>query len=67
MTANVRFAITVDSDNGHHVRFRMFVATGGEYLGFCGALVMRANEFADFKQLLGPQLTGRPDVPEVSP
>jgi hypothetical protein len=58
----VRFGITVDSDNGYHVHFRVFSATGGEHLGGCGKLVMRANEFDAFQQLLEPQLTDRSDA-----
>lgn len=61
MTA--RFGIAVDSDNGHHVHFRLFAATGGQHLGGCGALVMRADEYAAFRELLGPALTDRPDAP----
>lgn len=63
MSARARFGIAVDSDNGYHVRFRLFAATGGEHLGLCGALVMRADEYAAFRQALQPLLTDRPDVP----
>lgn len=62
MTA-VRFGLAVDSDNGAHVRFRLFAATGGEHLGGCGQLVMRPAEFAAFEQLLEPMLTDRSDPP----
>jgi hypothetical protein len=57
-----RFGLAVDSDNGHHVRFRLFAATGGEHLGGCGQLVMRTDEYAAFRQLLEPMLTDRSDV-----
>lgn len=59
MTA--RFGIAVDSDNGFHVRFRLFAATGGQHLGGCGALVMRADEYAVFRELLAPALVDRSD------
>lgn len=58
---NARFGLIVDYDNGHHVRFRVFAATGGQHLGGCGTLVMTAVEFAAFRELLGPKLTDRPD------
>ncbi len=64
MTA-VRFGLVVSNDNGHHVHFNLFAATGGQHLGRCGALVMTKTEFEAFKQLLGPALTDRPD-PEPS-
>lgn len=57
----VRFGIAVDSDNGFHVRFRLFAATGGQHLGGCGQLTMTATEYAAFRALLEPKLTDRPD------
>lgn len=62
-----RFGIAVDDDNGAHVRFRLFAATGGQHLGGCGQLVMRADEFVAFYALLAPALSDRPDPPEVVP
>lgn len=59
---DARFGIAVDSDNGHHVRFRLFAATGGQHLGGCGQLVMTATEYAAFRELLAPKLTDRPDT-----
>jgi len=56
-----RFGIAVDADNGFHVRFRLFAATGGQHLGGCGQLVMRAEEYAAFRELLAPALTDRAD------
>lgn len=61
--SNVRFGLRVDSNNGHHVHFRLFAATGGQHLGSCGHLVMTAEEFTAFKALLGPALTDRSDPP----
>lgn len=58
---NARFGIQVDHDNGHHVHFRVFSATGGQHLGVAGTLVMTADEYAAFRELLGPRLTDRPD------
>lgn len=63
MSADARFGIAVDSDNGVHVRLRLFAATGGQHLSGCGALVMRVDEYAAFRQLLAPRLTDRTDVP----
>lgn len=60
-TSAARFGLIVDSDNGAHVRFRLFAAAGGEYLGGCGALVMGVDEFAAFRKLLEPMLANRPD------
>jgi hypothetical protein len=60
--STARFGITVDSDNGAHVRFRLFAATGGQHLGGCGNLVMRPDEYAAFRELLGPALTDRSDA-----
>jgi hypothetical protein len=57
----VRFGLAVDSDNGAHVRFRLFAATGGQHLGGCGNLVMRTDEYAAFRALLAPALTDRSD------
>lgn len=51
-TSTARFGIVVDSDNGVHVRFRIFAATGGQHLGECGRLVMRTDEFAAFRDLV---------------
>lgn len=48
----VRFGLIIDSDNGVHVRFRLFAASGGQHLGLCGQLVMRTEEFAAFYPLL---------------
>jgi len=62
----VRFGLAVDDDNGHHVHFRVFAATGGQHLGGCGALVMTAGEYAAFKALLAPQLTDRSDPEAVA-
>lgn len=59
--SEVRFGIAVDDDNGAHVRFRLFAASGGQWLGGCGALVMQPAEFAAFRALLQPQLTDRLD------
>jgi hypothetical protein len=56
-----RFGIKVENDNGHHVRFSLYAATGGQWLGSCGQLVMRADEYAAFRALLEPALTDRPD------
>lgn len=58
---DVRFGIKVDSDNGAHVRFRLFAATGGQHLGGCGQLTMTSTEYAAFRRLLEPMLTDRPD------
>jgi rubrerythrin len=58
---DVRFGLVVDHENGHHVRFRVFSATGGQHLGGCGQLVMTADEFDAFSGLLGPKLTDRSD------
>lgn len=60
----VRFGIAVDDDNGHHIRFCLFAATGGQHLGGCGQLVMRAEEYAAFRKLLAPALTDRTDPEE---
>jgi hypothetical protein len=49
----VRFGLAVDKDDGHHVHFRVFAATGGQHLGLCGALVMTADEYAVFRDLVG--------------
>lgn len=57
------FGIAVDSDNGVHVRFRLFAATGGQHLGRCGNLVMRVDEFAAFQAILATVLTDRSDPP----
>jgi hypothetical protein len=59
--SDARFGIAVDSDNGIHVRFRLFAATGGQHPGLCGQIVMRADEFAAFRALLAPRLTDRGD------
>lgn len=59
--SDVRFGIKAFSDNGHHVHFKLFAATGGQHLGGCGQLVMTATEYARFRELLGPALTDRPD------
>lgn len=61
--SDVRFGLAVDHDNGHHVRFRLFAATGGQHLGGCGQLVMTPAEFAAFRELLAPRLTDRADPP----
>lgn len=58
--SNVRFGLVVDSDNGAHVRFRLFAATGGQHLGGCGQLVMTPTEFTAFHLLLEPKLDHRP-------
>jgi hypothetical protein len=63
MTSDLRLGITVDDDNGHHVRFRLFAATAGQHLGGCGHLVMRAEEYVAFRDLLGPALTDRTEPP----
>ncbi len=65
MTA-VRFGLTVDSDNGHHVHFHLFAATGGQHLGGCGSLTMTAVEYAAFRELLEPRLTDRSDPEQVT-
>lgn len=54
---DVRFGIAVDDDNGHHVHFRLFAATGGQHLGGCGKLTMTVREFTTFRSLLEPLLT----------
>lgn len=59
--SDVRFGLTVTNDNGHHVHFRVFAATGGQHLGGCGQLVMTPAEYAAFRSLLEPMLTDRPD------
>jgi hypothetical protein len=56
-----RFGLVVDSDNGVHVKFRLFAATGGQHLGACGALVMRADEYLAFIELLEPRIVDRSD------
>lgn len=66
MTADVRFGLAVDSNNGHHVHFRLFAATGGQHLGRCGALTMTADEYTAFRELLEPRLTDRSDPEEVA-
>jgi hypothetical protein len=58
-----RFGIKVVSDNGHHVTLQLFAATGGEHLGGCGQLTMRADEYTAFRRLLAPALTDRSDPP----
>jgi hypothetical protein len=63
MTTDVRFGLKVESDNGYHVRFRLFAATGGQYLGGCGQLVMTVTEFSAFRELLEPRMTDRADPP----
>lgn len=63
---DARFGIAVDDDNGYHVRFRLFAATGGAHLGRCGQLVMRSDEFAAFRDLLAPVLADRFDPPEAA-
>jgi hypothetical protein len=65
--SGVRFGIKVISDNGHHVRFRLFTATGGQHLGGSGQLVMTATEYGTFRELLAPALTERPDPASVVP
>lgn len=50
--STARFGLVIDSDNGAHVRFRLFAATGGQHLGECGRLVMRTDEFAAFRDLV---------------
>lgn len=62
--SDVRFGLTVDSDNGFHVHVRVFAATGGQHLGCCGQLTMTAPEYAAFRELLRPRLTDRPDAKE---
>ncbi len=47
-----RFSVQVDHDNGAHVHFRLFAATGDAHLGLAGRLTMRADEFAAFTALL---------------
>lgn len=64
MTA-ARFGLNVISDNGFHVRFHLYAATGGAHLGGCGQLIMRADEYAAFKALLEPALTDRADMPAI--
>lgn len=61
MPEPVRFGLVVDDDNGHHVRLRVFAATGGQHLGLCGSLVMAPAEYAAFRRLLEPQLIDRPE------
>lgn len=57
----VRFGIAVDDDNGHHVHFRLFAATGGQHLAVCGRLVMQFAEYMAFREVLQPLLTYRSD------
>lgn len=65
---DVRFGIKLVSDNGHHVHFRLFAATGGQHLGGSGQLVMTSTEYARFRELLEPALTDRPDpAPAANP
>jgi hypothetical protein len=60
---DVRFGLAVDSDNGAHVRFRLFAATIGQHLGSCGGqLVMRSAEYAAFRSILEKDLASRADV-----
>jgi hypothetical protein len=54
---HVRFGLRVTDDNGHHVRFQVFAATGGQHLGLCGQLTMRPEEYEAFRELLGPALS----------
>lgn len=61
--SNVRFGLKVTDNNGHHVHFSVFAATGGQHLGRCGSLVMTAEEYAAFRALLGSALTDRSDPP----
>nr|WP_221374359.1 hypothetical protein [Actinoplanes polyasparticus] len=61
MTA--RFGLKVDDNNGYHVRFRLYAATGDAHLGLCGLLTMRPDEYEAFRRLLEPALTDRADVP----
>lgn len=50
---SARFGIQVDHDNGHHVHFRLFAATGLQHLGSCGPQqTMRVEEFKTFRALL---------------
>lgn len=63
--AAARFGIKVDDDNGYHIRFGLYAATGGEHLGRCGDLVMRPDEYAAFRELLAPALTDRTDPPAL--
>jgi hypothetical protein len=56
MSTIARFGLVIDSDNGAHVRFRLFAATGGQHLGGAGHLVMRVDEYAAFRKLLKPVL-----------
>ncbi|GLY08304.1 hypothetical protein [Actinoplanes sp. NBRC 101535] len=66
--SDVRFGIKVFSDNGHHVHFRLFAATGGQHLGGSGQLTMTTTEYARFRELLAPALTDRPDpAPAANP
>ncbi len=51
-TGPARFSIQIDHDNGAHVHFRLFAATGAAHLGLAGRLTMRAEEFAAFTALL---------------
>ncbi len=55
--SKVRFGLVVDDDNGHHVHFRLFAATGGQHFGGCGKLTMTVREFTTFRGLLEPMLT----------
>ena len=55
--STAHFGLLVDDSNGHHVRFRVFAATGGQHLGGCGQLTMTATEYAAFRELLGSALT----------
>lgn len=64
--ADTRFGLIVDDDNGYHLRFRLFAATGGQHLGLCGRLTMHPDEFEAFRALLEPALTDRPDPPAVT-
>lgn len=59
---DARFVVAVDDANGAHVHFRLFAAANGAALGRCGQLVMRADEFAAFRELLEPALIDRTDL-----
>lgn len=64
MTA--RFALKVDDDNGHHVRFRLYAATDGQHPASVGVMTMRVDEYEVFRRLLEPALTDRAEAPEPS-
>jgi hypothetical protein len=62
-----RFGLKVDDDNGFHVRFRLYAATGTAHLALSGVLTMRPDEYEAFRQLMEPALTDRADSTPAQP